>query len=527
MTATCSNNTRNCACLMGVGCRQIGHRLWQGEESSRHMGLVPLRYARTSASDRIAESPFPDFDEGLEKELDALGRPSLKQGWREEEVSRPGATKQSVVKYAPDELGDFILSLAVRRQMTGYALLRFRDLLPLQQLVLQKRFGLVDYAKHGADDVRIFPSLLCPAYQTYHVTCEAQQKGLEVLAVLRDLRQARLSFQDGGLEKLQVFAEQIAPQKLLQLVGESEDSDVLEEEFRQRQWKWVVAMDDSTIDRGTPKTVRESHAQRVVSMLQGLVIADCKRVFKSAPQVINPRRSRLHVGVRGGPNEEARKELFDIASKEVPDFPVIRYRSELFWQHFCGPVQLYEYSGTRVCNEWLRRALPFTASAARMAQRVVLLAQKREDQKLMAFLREQARSSACLNRAALYVPAEPQAIGSKPIKKLAQAESPKSKLLPAVMPGVQASGVGLCLFAEQRSQVQEQGKKSQVDSEQVSLWARLFRLVTTHLEFICKKVISELYPRRESKELSDVQMEKKIEAMVDEKLNKILNEALL
>ena len=22
-----------------------------------------------------------------------------------------------------------------------------------------------------------------------------------------------------------------------------------------RQWKWVIAMDDSTIDRGTPKTV--------------------------------------------------------------------------------------------------------------------------------------------------------------------------------------------------------------------------------------------------------------------------------
>ena len=56
----------------------------------------------------------------------------------------------------------------------------------------------MDYAKHGADDVRLFPSLLCPTYQTYHVTCEAQQKGLEVLAVLRDLRQARLSFQDGG-----------------------------------------------------------------------------------------------------------------------------------------------------------------------------------------------------------------------------------------------------------------------------------------------------------------------------------------
>lgn len=28
--------------------------------------------------------------------------------------------------------GDFIISIAVRRKMTGYALLRFRDLLPLQ-----------------------------------------------------------------------------------------------------------------------------------------------------------------------------------------------------------------------------------------------------------------------------------------------------------------------------------------------------------------------------------------------------------
>ncbi|CAE7235204.1 unnamed protein product [Symbiodinium necroappetens] len=358
---------------MGIGRRQLGRRLWQGWANQLSARLVPSRYARTSASDRIAESPFPDFDEGLEKELDALGRPSLKDGWHDEKVSRPSTTKQSVMKYAQDELGDFILSLAVRRHMTGYALLRFRDLLPLQ-------FGLVDYAKHGADD--------------------AQKKGLEVLAVLRDLRQT-------------------APKKLLQFIDESEDVDVLEEEFRQRQWKWVIAMDDSTIDRGAPKTVRESHAQRLVSMLQGLVIADCKRVFKSAPQVINPRRSRLHVGVRGGPNEEARKELFDIASKEVPDFPVISHRT--------GTISKDTFV---MSDAW---------ASARMAQRVVLLAQKREDQKLMAFLREQA-------------------IGSKPIKKLAQ-------------------------------------------------------------------VISELYPRRESKELSDV-MEKKIEAMVDEKLNKILNEEL-
>ncbi|CAE7251494.1 unnamed protein product [Symbiodinium natans] len=356
-------------------CRQHGRWLWGG--CGRQLGARcrSARYARTSAPERLADNPFPDFEEGLENELDALGRPSLQEEWPDisGQASRPSKAKPSGVKHAPDDLGDFILSLAVRRHKTGYALLRFRDALPLQ-------FGLVDYAKHGADD--------------------AQKKGLEVLAVLRDLRQ-------------------MAPRKLMQLIGESEDMEVLEEEFRSRQWKWIVAMDDSTIDRGPPKTVRESHAQRTVSMLQGLVIADCKRIFKSAPQVIHPRRSRLNVGVKGGPNEEARKELFDIACKEVPDFPVIRHRT--------GTISEDTFA---MSDAW---------ASARMAQRVVLLAQKREDQKLMAFLREQA-------------------IDSKPIKKLAQ-------------------------------------------------------------------VVSELYPRRESKELSDV-MEKKIEAMVAEKLNKILNEEL-
>ena len=72
----------------------------------------------------------------------------------------------------------------------------------------------------------------------------------------------------------------------------------------------------------------------------------------------------------------------------------------------------------------------FLCMAARMAHRVVLLAQKREDQKLMAFLREQAaqQPTSCVNGAALYIPAEPQAIGSKPIRKLAQAATIQSML---------------------------------------------------------------------------------------------------
>ncbi|CAE7526752.1 TTC28 [Symbiodinium pilosum] len=356
---------------MGACGRQFGRWLWAGECISLGARCGFTRGARALTSDGVGASPFPDFDDGLQKELDDLGRPGLQEERYERQAFRSSNQRKIGANFAPDDSGDFILSLAVRRHVTGYVLLRFRDLLPLQ-------LGLVDYAKHGPD--------------------EAQKKGLDVLAVLRDLRQT-------------------APKKLLQFIGE-EDTDILEEEFRNRQWKWVVAMDDSTIDRGPPKTVRESHAQRTVSMLQGLVIADCKRIFKSAPQVIHPRRSRLHVGVRGGPTEEARKAVFDIASKEVPDFPVIRYRS--------GTIS---EDSLVMSDAW---------ASARMAQRVVLLAHKREDQKLMNFLRQQA-------------------IESKQIKKLAQ-------------------------------------------------------------------VVSELYPRRESKDLSDV-MEKKIEAMVEDKLNKFLDEA--
>eukprot|EP00434_Breviolum_minutum_P018052 symbB.v1.2.015918.t1/scaffold1202.1/size131747/2 len=185
--------------------------------------------------------------------------------------------------------------------------------------------------------------------------------------------------------------------------------DALDEEMKNRQWKWIVAMDDSTIDRGPPVNVRENKAQRTISMLNGLLIAECKRIFKS----------RQKLGVRGGPSPQVRKEIFEEACREVPDFPVVRHRT-----------------GTMAEDTYL---MSDAWAAARMAQRVVLLGQKREDAKLMTRLREQA-------------------MASKQVKKLME-------------------------------------------------------------------VISELHPRKESKELSDV-LEKKVDHLVEEKLNQLLEEDL-
>jgi len=336
---------------------------------------LTARFARTSSSAKETDNPFPDLNKEPGK------APSLpkKPVWDDDTEWEAGLEKavpsrKKVIERSPlDDLGDFIISIAVRRKMTGYALLRFRDLLPLQ-------FGIVDVSKHGPD--------------------EAQKKALEISAALRDLRQ-------------------VAPQKLMELAADSEEMDALDEEMKNRQWKWIVAMDDSTIDRGPPVNVRENKAQRTISMLNGLLIAECKRIFKSAPQVINPRRSRQKLGVRGGPSPQVRKEIFEEACREVPDFPVVRHRT-----------------GTMAEDTYL---MSDAWAAARMAQRVVLLGQKREDAKLMTRLREQA-------------------MASKQVRKLME-------------------------------------------------------------------VISELHPRKESKELSDV-LEKKVDHLVEEKLNQLLEEDL-
>jgi len=122
---------------------------------------------------------------------------------------------------------DFVLGLSIRRHVTGYALLRFEDLLPLQ-------FGLIDVRK----------------------ALEVQQKALEIAAVLRDLRQA-------------------APEKLRQVAPGSAQLHMAtsaEGASSKSRWRWVVSVDDSTVDRSPPTNARESGTQRTIAMLQGLVI---------------------------------------------------------------------------------------------------------------------------------------------------------------------------------------------------------------------------------------------------------------
>lgn len=308
--------------------RQVRLRLGAGPVW--HIWPSATRFARTSSLERQAENPFPELKTKDPKQTSGSSR-----SWDDdteweaalEKASGKPSKKAGLPRGPKDDLGDFILSLTVRRRKTGYALLRFQDLHPLQ-------FGLVDVSKHGKD--------------------EAQQKALEIAAFLRELRK-------------------VAPQKLLQLAADGEEMDTLELESHNRKWKWIVALDDSTMDKGAPVNVREDQAQRTVSMLQGLLISDCKRIFKTAPYVLNPRRSRQRLGVRGGPSPQVRKEIFEEACQEVADFPVVRYGS--------GTVSEDTYL---MSDAW---------ATARLAQRVVLLAQKREDQKLMARLREQAMSS--------------------------------------------------------------------------------------------------------------------------------------
>ncbi|CAL1134964.1 unnamed protein product [Cladocopium goreaui] len=302
---------------------QAGTRLQQSNWS------LGARFARTSSSERPPDNPFPDFNNDPQKHPALPKRPVWDDDTEWEaalQKAQAVPSKKKLERSQLDDLGDFILSIAVRRKMTGYALLRFRDLLPLQ-------FGIVDVSKHGPD--------------------EAQKKALEIAAALRDLRE-------------------VAPQKLMQLAADGEEMDSLDEEMKNRQWKWIVALDDSTVDRGPPVNVRENKAQRTICMMQGLLIADCKRIFKSAPQVLNPRRSRQRLRVRGGPSPQVRKEIFEEACREVPDFPVVRHRT--------GTLKEDTYL---MSDAW---------ATARLAQRVVLLAQKREDPKLMARIREQARS---------------------------------------------------------------------------------------------------------------------------------------
>lgn len=161
----------------------------------------------------------------------------------------------------------------MRRHIAGYALLSYDDLMPLQ-------FGLVDARK----------------------TMEVQQKALEIAAALRDLRQA-------------------APQKLQRSAGGD-----LPDRDPDARWRWLIAVDDCSADRAPPRYAKDSQAQRATSMLQGLVLSDCRRLFKIAPVLTHPRLARQHLGVRGT-GQGAREEILQVATSEVPDFPEVRHRS--------------------------------------------------------------------------------------------------------------------------------------------------------------------------------------------------------
>eukprot|EP00933_Yihiella_yeosuensis_P005308 TRINITY_DN109799_c0_g1_i1.p1 TRINITY_DN109799_c0_g1~~TRINITY_DN109799_c0_g1_i1.p1 ORF type:complete len:385 (-),score=100.50 TRINITY_DN109799_c0_g1_i1:98-1252(-) len=351
--------------------------------SHGHMRILGRRW--------MAANPFPEFGQSGRGPGGPSHDPFGEEGpdwFDEEDPTRPKA-QSSASSRSPkkvigpsNEVGDFVLGLSVRRHLTGYALLSFKDLSPLQ-------FGLINMKKATSEEE------------------EVQKKALEVAAVLRDLRET-------------------APQKLLRQVSagieegddeDDDDMDRLEDEFaRKKQWRWVIAVDDSTVDRSPPTNARDNQVQKTVAMLQGLIIADCKRLFKSAPQLVHPRRSRLLLGIRGvGP--PARKQVFDIATSEVPDFPVLKHRSGILSD-----------DSLLMSDAW---------ASARFAQRIALLSEKRNDQQLMAKLRKEA-------------------LGSKQLRKI-------------------------------------------VDT------------------------IGELHPRRESSELSDV-LETRVSKMIDEKLNKILDE---
>lgn len=289
------------------GCRLVrlaGGRRW-GHVHACHLQHTPFVFRQARAISLQREDLYSEPPENLDTDSHSsmLGD-SCKKG--------------------PKPLADFLLGLSVRQHLTGYALLRFADLQPLQ-------FGLIDVRK----------------------TLELQQKALEISAVLRDLRKG-------------------APQKLMRFA-----SDTADEGTESKKWRWVVSIDDSTVDRSPPRQAKQQHAHRAVAMLQGLVIGDTKRLFRAAPALVNPRQSRRMIGVHGL-GIDARKDIFEIAVARVADFPVIK-RSN-------GIVNEDSYL---MSDAW---------AAARYSQRAALVAEKQADQQLVQSLRKQALASKRIQR---------------------------------------------------------------------------------------------------------------------------------
>jgi len=227
------------------------------------------------------------------------------------------ARRKSSVATNASGMGDFLIGLSIRRHSTGYALLRFMDMLPLQ-------FGVIN-VKDAVD---------------------VQQKALEIGAMLRELRR-------------------MAPEKLQQATSDSPITET-------KSWSWVVSIDDFTVDRTPPRSSTAAGNQQQASMLQGIVMSDCKRIFKIAPTLINPRESRFHLGFRGG-REGARQETYDFASSQIDDFPKLLHRS--------GAIKEDSFL---MSDAW---------ASARYLRRSLLVAAKRADQNLVNKLRSQALAS--------------------------------------------------------------------------------------------------------------------------------------
>lgn len=251
--------------------------------------------------------------------------PGSQEGFPEElfEHPRPQTASGSAARPSrarSDHPVDFLVGLAIRRHAAGYAIFRFKDMEPVQ-------FGLIDVIK--ADD--------------------NQQKGLEIAAALRQLRKktTRRSAHD--------------------LVKPAEG------------WRWSVSFDNSLVDRAFPKGPTAVNTLRDVSMLQGLVVSDAKRIFKAAGYLVHPRKSRLMLGIRGS-GFESRKQVHDMAKERMPDFPAMTVRS--------GAL---DERSLLISDAW---------AVAQFARRATVVAEQQKKAHVMDRLRQEVLESKQLRRLA-------------------------------------------------------------------------------------------------------------------------------
>jgi len=318
--------------------REVASRCWAQAGGPRALhataALLQQGRRRSKSWDEEEEAAAAMWEEAASGEQ---SRPSRRLQEEATDVAgKPGTRSE------PPPAADLVLGICVRRHMAGFALVGFDQLLPLQ-------FGLVDVRKAE----------------------EAQQKANEITAVLRELRQT-------GPEKLrQAMPEDETASTFMGDEGdEDEDEEGELRQFRQasvprtaakKAYRWIVCFDDSTVDRASPRNMAQTATQQATAMLQGLLMAECRRLFKTAAVLVHPRQSRQHLGIRGR-GGEARSQVYNAARSRVHDFPAVTY----------------DRSGTLKEDTYL---ISDAWAAARHAQRTTLVAGLREDPKLMSQLR--------------------------------------------------------------------------------------------------------------------------------------------